>query len=159
LLEGITAVLFLLRRPTLRLTNRPVAWIAAPVGSFAMLFARPSGFGGPHFACETIQIVGAICACLSVGTLGRSFGLVAADRGLKMHGPYSLVRHPAYAAYLLCWTGYLAENVSVLNACCFGLATASQLVRIWEEERVLASDARYVQYCSRVRYRLLPLLY
>ena len=32
--------------------------------------------------------------------LGRSFGLVPANRGIVARGPYLLVRHPIYAGYL-----------------------------------------------------------
>src|SRR5437899_1261875 len=45
LLEGWAAVLFLVRRPAERLSFRPLAWLAAPIGSFAMLFARPTAGG------------------------------------------------------------------------------------------------------------------
>ena len=41
LLEGWAAVLFLVRRSPVELSVRPVAWLAAPIGSFAMLLARP----------------------------------------------------------------------------------------------------------------------
>lgn len=42
LLEGFTAFLFLVRRPPQVTTARPVAWIAASLGAFAMLGARLS---------------------------------------------------------------------------------------------------------------------
>jgi protein-S-isoprenylcysteine O-methyltransferase Ste14 len=37
----------------------------------------------------------------ALAALGRSFGFVAADRGLRASGPYAMVRHPVYASYLL----------------------------------------------------------
>ena len=92
LLEGWAAVLFLTRRSPRELSARPIAWLAAPIGSFAMLLARPTEGGLPYPAGETIQLVGVLIALASLGTLGRSFGIVAANRGVKTGGPYRLVR-------------------------------------------------------------------
>jgi protein-S-isoprenylcysteine O-methyltransferase Ste14 len=51
------------------------------------------------------------------------------------------------------------ENASLRNAALLALATLGQLIRISEEERLLAGDAAYRDYCGRVRYRLIPYLY
>jgi protein-S-isoprenylcysteine O-methyltransferase Ste14 len=133
-LEGWAAILFLVRRSPERLSVRPLAWVAAPVGSFAMLLARPHGGGLAQLPCELVQLGGVLLALASLATLGRSFGLVAADRGLKTSGPYRLVR------LLL-------------------LSTVFQLVRIREEEAVLDGDAAYSGYRRSVPYRLVPRLY
>jgi protein-S-isoprenylcysteine O-methyltransferase Ste14 len=159
LLEGWVAVLFLVRRRPDAVSHRPLAWIAAAIGSFAMLLARPSGGGLAHLPCELLQLAGVLVALASLVTLGRSFGLVAADRGVKTRGPYGVVRHPAYAGYLIAYTGYVLENPSAVNVALFCLSTAFQLLRIVEEERVLVRDATYRQYTRSVRYRLVPLLY
>jgi protein-S-isoprenylcysteine O-methyltransferase Ste14 len=159
LLEGWVALLFVVRRAPKAVSSRTLAWIAAPIGSFAMLFARPHSGGLPHVACEALQLVGVAVALLSLGVLGRSFGLVAADRGLKADGPYRLVRHPTYAGYLIAYLGYVAENPSLGNIILLVVGTVFQLVRIGEEERVLAADSAYEGYRRRVQYRLIPLVY
>jgi protein-S-isoprenylcysteine O-methyltransferase Ste14 len=159
LLEGWAAMLFLVRRSPQRLSVRPLAWVAAPVGSFAMLLARPHGGGLPQLPCEVLQLAGVLLALASLATLGRSFGLVAADRGLKTRGPYRLVRHPAYAGYLVAYIGYVLENPSAANAGLLLLSTVFQLVRIREEEAVLDGDIAYSGYRSSVPYRLVPRLY
>lgn len=159
LLEGWAAALFLTRRSPHELSLRPLAWIAAPIGSFAMLLARPTDGGLPHGACEAVQLAGLLIALVSLGTLGRSFGIVAANRGIKTGGPYRLVRHPAYLGYLISYLGYVAENPSVANLALLVLSTAFQLVRIGEEERLLSSDSTYESYRRSVRYRLVPLIY
>jgi len=158
-LEAWAAMLFLVRRSPDRLSLRPLAWVAAPVGSFAMLLARPRGGGLPELPCELLQLAGVLLALASLATLGRSFGLVAADRGLKTRGPYRLVRHPAYAGYLVAYVGYVLENPSPANVALLALSTAFQLVRIREEEAVLEGDAAYHRYRRSVRYRLVPRLY
>lgn len=159
LLEGWAAVLFLARRTTDRVSRRPIAWIAAPIGSFAMLLARPVDGGLAHLSCELVQFAGLMIALASLGTLGRSFGIVAANRGVKTRGPYGIVRHPAYAGYLLSYLGYVAENPSLINVALLVLSTVFQLVRIREEERVLAGDSSYTSYRGAVRRRLIPLVY
>jgi protein-S-isoprenylcysteine O-methyltransferase Ste14 len=159
-LEGFTAALFLFRREPARVSGRFVAWIAAPVGTFAMLLARPGGGSGiPHAAAELVQLVGIIVAIASLGVLGRSFGLVAANRGLRVDGPYRFVRHPAYLGYLIAWFGYVAENPSTWNVFVLALGLTAQVVRMREEERVLEDDPDYRRYKLRVRCRLIPYLY
>jgi protein-S-isoprenylcysteine O-methyltransferase Ste14 len=158
-LEGWVAALFLVRRETNVVSGRALAWLAAPIGSFAMLFARPHDGGLPIALCESVQLVGVLVALLSLCMLGRSFGIVAANRGVKTRGPYGLVRHPAYTGYLISYVGYTVENPSARNIVLLAIATAFQLLRINEEELVLAADDAYDRYRRRVRYRLLPLVY
>jgi protein-S-isoprenylcysteine O-methyltransferase Ste14 len=158
-LEGWAALLFLVRRPADRLSLRPIAWVAAPVGSFAMLFARPAEGGLASLPCELLQLLGVLIAFVSLATLGRSFGLVAANRGVKIHGPYRLIRHPAYAGYLVAYLGYVLENPTFANVALLCLGTAFQLLRIREEEELLADDSTYERYRAAVRYRLVPRLF
>src|SRR5437016_4086317 len=83
MLEGWAALLFIVRRPANRLSVRPIAWLAAPIGSFVMLLARPAEGGLAPLPCELLQLLGVVFAFASLATLGRSFGLVAANRGVK----------------------------------------------------------------------------
>jgi protein-S-isoprenylcysteine O-methyltransferase Ste14 len=124
-----------------------------------MLLARPVEGGLPQLPLEVLQLVGLAVAIVSLGTLGRSFGLVAANRGVKTRGPYGFVRHPAYTGYLITYLAYVAENPSLRNVALLCLSTAFQLVRIREEERVLSADEGYRAYRGSVRYRLVPLVY
>ncbi|HMI99074.1 MAG TPA: isoprenylcysteine carboxylmethyltransferase family protein [Gaiellaceae bacterium] len=159
--EGMTALLFIVRRPSQETSRRTLAWLAAPVGAFAMLLARPVGHpdAGPLAVFEVVQLIGLAIAFVGLGFLGRSFGIVAALRRVKTSGVYGLVRHPIYAAYLLSYTGYVLENMSVRNIALLALSTAGQLARIAEEERVLVGDPDYRAYRQRVRYRLIPFIY
>jgi protein-S-isoprenylcysteine O-methyltransferase Ste14 len=159
LLEAWVAVLFIVRRPTEKVSRNLLAWVAAPIGSFAMLLARPAGGGLPELPCEALQLAGVAVALISLGTLGRSFGLVAANRGIKTRGPYGLVRHPTYTGYLITYLAYVAENPSLRNVALLCLGTAFQLVRINEEERVLSGDDGYRAYRGVVRFRLVPYVY
>jgi protein-S-isoprenylcysteine O-methyltransferase Ste14 len=88
-------------------------------------------------------------------TLRRSFGIVAANRGVKVGGPYRFVRHPMYAGYVMTHVGFLLHNPSLWNFGVYGLAFGCQVARILAEERVLLQDQGYRDFAARTRYRLL----
>jgi protein-S-isoprenylcysteine O-methyltransferase Ste14 len=161
LLEAFTASLSLIRRPPYATSGRPLAWISAAVGAFAMLGARPIEHpdAGPLASLELVQLLGFGIVLVALGALGRSFGIVAANRGIQTRGLYSLVRHPAYSGYLVSYLGYVAENGSLRNMILLAVGTGAQLVRMSEEERMLSFDGAYRAYLARVRHRLFPYVY
>jgi protein-S-isoprenylcysteine O-methyltransferase Ste14 len=97
--------------------------------------------------------VGLLVALLS---LGRSFGIVPANRGVKRHGLYRIVRHPIYASELIFHLGYLLGNISGRNLGLVILVAAGQVYRLLAEERLLREDPAYRDYVKAVRYRLVP---
>jgi protein-S-isoprenylcysteine O-methyltransferase Ste14 len=157
-LELVVATLFVIRRSPWVVSRSRLAWGAAAIGTFGMLAARPAydPVGGVVGVYGGMQIAGAAFATFALLSLGRSFGLVAANRGIRTGGPYRFVRHPVYSGYILTGLGYVLENPSLRNACVFGVATAFQGVRIVEEERTLALDPAYQEYSRRVRSRVVP---
>jgi protein-S-isoprenylcysteine O-methyltransferase Ste14 len=161
IVETVIAVLFIVRREPLTTSRRWGAWTATAIGTFGSLAIRPtddpvSGFAHPALV---LQLVGAAVALMSLFAIGRSFGLVAANRGIKTSGPYAFVRHPVYAGYLIVDCGYLLENPSAWNAAVLAVATMGQIARISCEEELLTHDPEYSDYRRRVRYRLVPLIY
>jgi protein-S-isoprenylcysteine O-methyltransferase Ste14 len=126
-----------------------------------MLGARPVAHpdAGPLAILEIVQLAGFAIVLVALGALGRSFGIVAANRGVKTAGLYSLVRHPAYTGYLVSYLGYVAENPSPRNVILLVVGTAAQVVRISEEELTLSSDGAYRSYLTRVPRRLIPYVY
>jgi protein-S-isoprenylcysteine O-methyltransferase Ste14 len=100
-----------------------------------------------------------LSACLSFAsliTLGRRFGVRPALRGLATRGPYRLVRHPMYLAYVVGDIGYNFQEWNTGTALMVIAGWASLAYRIRAEERVLSQDARWRAYAATVRNRLLP---
>lgn len=157
-LELVIAGLFVVRRDAITTSRAPLAWVAAIVGTFGMLGARPqyAPVGGLEPLYLALQVAGAVLGGWAVATLGRSFGLVAANRGIRTGGPYRFVRHPLYAAYVLAETGYVLENPSLRNAVLFGLVMAVQGIRMTVEEHWLSADASYREYARTTRWRIVP---
>lgn len=159
-LELIVATLFIFRRPPLTVSRSPLAWIAATIGTFGTLAERPAYHPLGHLGLlyAGMQVAGVLFASFAMVSLGRSFGIVAANRGVRTGGAYRYVRHPVYAAYIVTETGYALENPSLRNWCLLGLVIVFQATRIVEEERTLAEDPAYREYCRRVRGRVVPRL-
>jgi protein-S-isoprenylcysteine O-methyltransferase Ste14 len=75
-------------------------------------------------------------------------------------GPYAIVRHPMYAGALLMLLGTPLALASLWALVCFAVMLAVIVWRLLEEERLLSRDLPgYDAYRSRVRYRLVPLLW
>jgi protein-S-isoprenylcysteine O-methyltransferase Ste14 len=156
-IETVVAVLILTRRAPIETSGRLVAWVATVVGIVGPMLARPTdgGWSGAMF----LQLAGAAFAFVSLFAIGRSFGLVAANRGIVTRGPYGLVRHPIYLGYVVANLGYLLENPSSRNAMIIAVATSAQLIRINYEEEILSHDQAYSAYRRQVRFRLIPQVY
>ena len=105
------------------------------------------------------QILVTLAACLSFASLlslGKRFGVIPALRGLMTKGPYRLIRHPMYLAYVLGDIGYNLQEWNIGTALMVLAGWSSLLYRIRAEERMLAHDAGWPPYAALVRYRLIP---
>ena len=113
----------------------------------------------PEFAGVTFYIVGTGCQFYAKTALGRSFGLLPAQRGLVGAGPYRFVRHPMYLGYLIGQTGFMLVNFSWRNlSIVVGIYLALWL-RISREEAVLQCSDDYHEYRKQVPWRLFPYIY
>ena len=125
--------------------------------------------GWPHDVAGTLKAVGAVLAFgggallfLAARALGSSLTPFPrpVDRGrVTETGPYRFVRHPIYSGGVLFFVGYgLAFSP-------WALALAAVLAIVWGlkavvEERFLSVRyPEYAEYCTRTRYRLVPLVY
>jgi protein-S-isoprenylcysteine O-methyltransferase Ste14 len=82
---------------------------------------------------------------------------VAGDHKVISTGPYAVVRHPMYAGSFL----YLLGTPVALGSY-WGLLVLAAMMplliwRLFDEERFLSENLRgYKEYCSKVRWRLIP---
>ena len=83
------AVLLMTRRPHKDVSVRPWDWVVGIAGSFLVLLVRPAESAS---AFETfgfgLQVLGMGLQILAKLALGRSFGIIAAHRGLVRAGAY-----------------------------------------------------------------------
>jgi protein-S-isoprenylcysteine O-methyltransferase Ste14 len=151
-------VAYLIRRPARAVSRRLGDWLLAFGGTFGGVLFRPVG-AHPQWGLSAglvVQVLGLAICVTSFLALGRSFGFVAADRGLVRRGPYAVVRHPIYASYVLLQFGYLLQSISLRNALVMAFASGCNAGRALAEDRVLASNRGYDAYRRQVRWRLLP---
>jgi len=158
--EGMVVLLLVFRRESRRLSRRPWDWLVALGGSFAVLLVRPTAAAvAPESVGVALLLAGTVFEVYGKVYLGRSFGIVAADRGIVVGGPYRIVRHPIYLGYLVTHVGFLLANWSSRNIAIYIIEYFFQVARVLSEERLLKEDDGYRAYFERVRYRLIPFLF
>lgn len=109
----------------------------------------------PEVLAAGVQVVGVLLQIAAKWSLRRSFGLLPANRGVVISGPYRIVRHPMYLGYLVTDIGFLVANFGVRNVVVVLVQWTLQIVRVLKEEQLLSKDIAYRDYMSRVRYRLI----
>lgn len=156
--EAETILLLLIRRPAQSFSAAPTAWFLAMVTTVVpplLLYPAPPSLE-PAWIGAALLTAGLLARMVCTLFLGRSFGLVAANRGVKRSGPYRLVRHPIYASYLFVHAGILWFNPSLWNVAAYVACWSLMIPRILVEEEHLRQDPAYVEYAQAVRYRLIP---
>lgn len=111
-------------------------------------------------SCAVIlELFGVVLSQLGRLYLGRSFGLLPANRGVVTTGPFRLMRHPIYLGWLILTVGYVMAYPNVLNVLAVVGTLPFMMWRIMLEEELLCEDPSYRTYTERVRYRLIPWLF
>jgi protein-S-isoprenylcysteine O-methyltransferase Ste14 len=154
--EGLVAVMLIIRRDPENTQHGWKTWLATSVGTFAPLLLRPIDATADLLVGQVLQVVALVLQVGGVLSLNRSFGLLPAHRGVKSDGLYRWVRHPLYSAYLMAHVGYLASNPSWANVLVIVIGTAFQVVRIVQEEKLLLQYPDYARYSDTTRWRLVP---
>jgi protein-S-isoprenylcysteine O-methyltransferase Ste14 len=113
----------------------------------------------PDAICVSTGIVGLLVVVFGKLSLGRSFGLMPANRGIVSSGLYRFVRHPIYLGYLITHVAFVAANASVWNISLLVTSDIALLARALCEEKTLTEDPEYAAYRQRVRWRIVPGLF
>lgn len=156
--ESLVVALTLVRRSAGVVDRSWVARLLTGFSTFGPNLVTPLAAGALASEFLTVAISGAGLLVVVLGKLsiGRSFGLIPANRGIVSTGLYKLVRHPIYLGYLITHTGFVIANPAGWNLFFLAAADIALMLRAVREERTLLKDEAYRSYAGRVRWRILP---
>ena len=133
--------------------------IAASGGMmFLPCLMRPTNLssGGLATTGLIIELLGVTLTQTARVYMGRSFGILPANRGVVSKGPFRWIRHPVYLGWLVLSIGYATSYLNDRNVILIVVTFALMIWRIDQEEAHLSADPAYRRYMDQVRYRLLP---
>jgi len=156
--EALVVALTIVRRAAGAVDRSLRARLLTIIATFGPPLVRPDSLAGVMSEPVTIAIsaIGLIVVVSGKLSLGRSFGLAPANRGVVSSGVYRLVRHPIYLGYLITHLGFLLANPASWNILMLAGADIALMLRAKCEERTLSADEAYRTYMQRVRWRVLP---
>jgi protein-S-isoprenylcysteine O-methyltransferase Ste14 len=156
--ESLVVVLTIVRRRTQivdRSASAAIMTALSLVGP-ALLRANDAAALVPDAITAMLAGVGLFIVVVGKVTLGRSFGVVPANRGVVVRGPYTVVRHPIYTGYLITHLMFLVAHPTPWNAAVILVSDVALILRALMEERILSGDVEYQSYCRRVGWHLVP---
>jgi protein-S-isoprenylcysteine O-methyltransferase Ste14 len=159
--ESLVVILTVMRRRAFLVDTSPAALAITAIALVGPPLLRTGNAPGLLPDALTALISGVAVCFVIAGkiTLGRSFGIVPANRGVVDKGPYLLVRHPIYAGYLVTHLAFITAYPGPWNIAVVLISDAALVWRALFEERLLSQDARYQAYCGRVSWHLVPGLF
>ena len=156
--EALVVVLTVFRRAPASVDRSIEARVLTAISMVGPPLVKPTGIEGlaPEVATVLISAFGLLVVIAGKMSLGRSFGLMPANRGIVSTGFYRVVRHPIYLGYLVTHFAFVAANPTFWNALLLVTADVALMARAVCEERTLARDEAYRNYQQIVRWRVLP---
>ncbi|NPA91321.1 MAG: DUF1295 domain-containing protein [Chloroflexi bacterium] len=147
----LVAFLFIFRRPARRRARWWQTALALGDAIWPVVWLRPTGHG--VWLGTLLQGGAMLIMLMATLSLGWSFGIAPADRGLQTRGLYRWVRHPLYAGELLFYLGYCTSHPSWHNLVGMGVSLLLVWFRMRWEEAIIQG---YEGYARRVPWRLVP---
>lgn len=159
--EMLVVALTVLRRSAATVDRSMRARLLTTVSLLGPLLVKPVAMIPLLPASITVagSVTGLAIVIAGKITLGRSFGLMPANRGIVSSGVYRLVRHPIYLGYLITHVAFILANPTAWNVAVLTLGDIALLLRAVCEEQTLARDASYREYQQLVRWRVCPGLF
>jgi protein-S-isoprenylcysteine O-methyltransferase Ste14 len=159
--ESLVVVMTILRRRTGIVDRSAAAAVVTFLSLVGPTMLRVVAGAGllPDMLTAVVSSVGLLIVIAGKITLGRSFGIVPANRGVVSGGPYEFVRHPIYAGYLLSHAAFACAYPTAWNVSVIVLCDTALIVRALYEEKLLKADGAYQSYCERVGWHIVPGLF
>jgi protein-S-isoprenylcysteine O-methyltransferase Ste14 len=156
--ESLVVALTVVRRKAGVVDRSWHARILTGFSTFGPSLVRPVSVAAllPEIVTVPVAVVGIIIVLCGKLSLGRSFGLAPANRGIVSTGLYKFLRHPIYLGYLITHVGFVLANPAPWNLAVLALADVALLFRAVREEGTLTKDEAYRSYTDRVRWRIVP---
>jgi protein-S-isoprenylcysteine O-methyltransferase Ste14 len=156
--ETLVVVLTVMRRSAVTVDRSTRARLLTTLSVLGPPLLQPANVAAllPQSWTVAASAVGLAIVIAGKITLGRSFGLMPANRGVVSSGVYRIVRHPIYLGYLITHVAFLVATPSAWNIAALLAADAALLARAVCEEQTLARDERYRTYQQIVRWRVCP---
>jgi protein-S-isoprenylcysteine O-methyltransferase Ste14 len=150
---------FMIRRAPKSHSRVPVEWFCAAGGTWVTLLFRPLIGAADVPTLQVLLICGMLVSMTGLISLGRSFGIVPANRGVQRSGLYRFVRHPMYFGYVVMHSCFVGQHFTYYNVGILFLFVLFTVLRIIMEERHLSKDDAYREMQQAVRYRLVPFVW
>ena len=159
--EALVVILTLVRRSALSVDRSARARVLTTLSMIGPPLLVPAAVLplAPEPATLALSCAGLCIVIAGKITLGRSFALLPANRGIVSSGLYRIVRHPIYMGYLVTHVAFLLASPSLWNVVALLAADTALLARAVCEEQTLQKDAAYREYQTRVRWRVAPGLF
>jgi len=159
--EALVVVLTVFRRVPALVDRSGKARVLTALSMIGPPLVRPTGAEGiaPEVITVLVSALGLLVVIGGKVSLGRSFGLMPANRGVVSTGLYRIVRHPIYMGYLVTHFAFVAANATVWNLTLLVASDLALMARAVCEERTLSRDAEYRAYQQIVRWRVVPGLF
>ena len=156
--EALVVVLTVFRRSAAIVDRSRRARLLTTLSMIGPPLVRPASLQAlaPEAVTVMVSALGLLFVLGGKLSLGRSFGLMPANRGIVSTGLYRLVRHPIYLGYLVTHMAFVVANPAMTNVLILVISDAALLMRAVREEQTLARDDAYRDYLQKVRWRVLP---
>lgn len=156
--ELLVVVMTLFRRPAASVDRGLRARVLTTLSMLGPPLVRPAAVMAlaPQLLTAVISVTGLLIVIGGKLSLGRSFGLIPANRGIISSGLYRIVRHPIYMGYIVTHVAFVIANPSAWNIVLLIAADTALMARAVCEEATLAQDPAYRSYQTKVRWRVCP---
>jgi protein-S-isoprenylcysteine O-methyltransferase Ste14 len=133
-----------------------LAFVASYQGLAFAAFGQHGVALVPNAVTDFLALLSLAVVVYARYSLGRSIGLVPAQRVIVTSGAYGFVRHPIYTVAFIGYLGFALRVYTPLNVTMVVIGAGLFVVKCFVEEWFLREDQEYGEYLARVRWRWLP---